>query len=294
MTGALLAAAAGIGFGAFQTLNRRAVQGIPDAVLGTFMQLLIAVAVLLALSLATQDLSELGRATTASLVWFALAGLVHFSLGWTLLNKSQIRIGAARTSPLLSTNPVFGAVVAAVVLRELPRLLAWVGIAAVTIGALVVSLGRVGDAGWGIQWRDSIWGLATALAWAVSPVMIREGLEGLRSPLLGVTVSMITAVLAYGLLLAVRGRGTRREIHWTSLSFKLLAGVFVALSTWLRWLALDYTEIAVVLALGLLSVPVVLFLSPLLVGRHVEHVTLQIWVGAALVVGGALVLVLAG
>ena len=294
MSGALLAAAAGIGFGAFQTLNRRAVQGIPDAVLATFLQLLIAVTVLVALSLATQDLGELGRATTASLLWFALAGLVHFSLGWTLLNKSQIRIGAARTSPLLSTNPLFGAVLAAAVLRELPRLLAWVGIAAVTVGALVVSLGRVGDAGWEIQWRDSGWGLATALAWAVSPLMIREGLEGLHSPLLGVTVSMVAAVLAYALLLAVRGRATRREIHWTSLWFKLAAGVFVALSTWLRWLALDYTEIAVVLALGLLSVPMVLFLSPLLVGRHVEHVTLQIWAGATLVVGGALVLVLAG
>jgi uncharacterized membrane protein len=53
-----------------------------------------------------------------------------------------------------------------------------------------------------------------------------------------------------------------------------------------------WEEIAVVLALGLLSVPIVLLLSPLLMGRHLERVTLQIWAGAALVVVGGLVLVL--
>ena len=76
-----------------------------------------------------------------------------------------------------------------------------------------------------------------------------------------------------------------------ALAFKLLAGVMVGLSVWARWAALDYTAIAVVLALGLLSVPVVLLLSPMLMGRHVERVNLQIWAGAGLVVVGGLVLV---
>ena len=46
------------------------------------------------------------------------------------------------------------------------------------------------------------------------------------------------------------------------------------------------------LALGLLSVPVVLTLSPLLMGRDVERVNTQIWAGGALVVAGGLLLVL--
>ena len=65
----------------------------------------------------------------------------------------------------------------------------------------------------------------------------------------------------------------------------------VGLSVWARWASLDYTSIAVVLALGLMSVPVVLLLSPMLMGRHVERVTLQIWLGAGLVVVGGLLLV---
>ena len=47
------------------------------------------------------------------------------------------------------------------------------------------------------------------------------------------------------------------------------------------------------LALNLLSVPVVLFLAPIIAGRHVERVTAGLWAGAGLVVSGALILVVA-
>ena len=151
MTGPALAAAAGLGFGVFQTLNRRAVGGMADAYLATFLQLLIALGVLVVASVATEDVGLLGEATTASLVWFGAAGLVHFFVGWTLLNMSQMRIGAARTSPLLSTNPVFGAAIAAVWLSEFPGFLPWIGILLVLAGAFVVSFERVAETGWGVE-----------------------------------------------------------------------------------------------------------------------------------------------
>jgi drug/metabolite transporter (DMT)-like permease len=270
------------------------VGGLGDAYVATFLQLLVALGVLLAATAATEDLGVLGDATALSLFYFSLAGVIHFSLGWTLLNMSQMRIGAARTSPLLATTPVFGAAIAVLVLQEVPSWLVWLGVALVTAGALVVSLERVVEEGrgWGVSWRDAAPGLITALAWATSPILIKEGLEGLPSPLLGLTLGMVVAVLAYAVALPLRPQvdgpalGSR-----ISLAFKLVAGVMVGLSVWARWAALDYTSIAVVLALGLLSVPIVLLLSPLLMGRHVEHVTLQIWLGAALVVVGGLVLV---
>lgn len=294
MAGTLLAAAAGVGFGVFQTLNRRAVGGMRDAYLATFLQLLIALVVLALATLATTDLGVLGEATTASLVFFALAGLIHFFVGWTLLNMSQMRIGAARTSPLLSTNPLFGAFVAGVTLREVPRLVAWLGIVLVLAGAFVVSLERVAETGWGVGWAESSFGLGTALAWAVSPVLIKEGLEGLASPLLGLTIGMVAAVAAYAILVLARGRPERGALgSRAALAFKLVAGIMVGLSVWARWVSLDTTGVAVVLALGLLSVPVVLLFSPVLMGRHVERVTPQVWGGAGLVVAGGLVLVLA-
>jgi drug/metabolite transporter (DMT)-like permease len=293
VTGPALAAAAGLGFGVFQTLNRRAVGGMADAYLATFLQLLVALVVLLAASLATEDTRILGDATTLSLVYFSLAGLIHFSVGWTLLNVSQMRIGAARTSPLLATNPVFGAAIGVIILRELPGILAWLGIALIVAGAFVVSLERVAETGWGVDWRDTVPGLATAFSWAISPLLIKEGLEGLASPLLGLTLGMVVAVVAYAAALPLRPRVAGRALgSWGALSFKLAAGLMVGLSVWARWESLDYSEIAVVLALGLLSIPVVLVLSPVLMGRHVERVTWHVWLGAAFVIVGSLILLL--
>jgi uncharacterized membrane protein len=73
-----------------------------------------------------------------------------------------------------------------------------------------------------------------------------------------------------------------------ALSFKLLAGVLVGLSTWARWIALDLAEVATVLALSLVSVPIVNLFSPLLVGRQLERVTAQVWLGSSLIIGGSL------
>jgi drug/metabolite transporter (DMT)-like permease len=294
VTGPALAAAAGLGFGIFQTLNRRAVGGMNDAYLATFLQLLVALGVLVAASATTEDIGLLGEATTASLVWFSAAGLVHFFVGWTFLNMSQMRIGAARTSPLLSTNPVFGAAIAAVWLSEVPDAFQWLGILLVLAGAFVVSLERVAETGWGVDWRDAAPGLATALAWSISPLFIKKGLDGLSSPLLGLTLGMLVAVVFYAAALPLRPRAVGAAIgSWQALGFKLLAGVMVGLSVWARWVSLDYSAVAVVLALGLLSVPVVLTLSPVLMGRQVERVNAQIWAGGLLVVGGGIVLVLA-
>jgi uncharacterized membrane protein len=131
--------------------------------------------------------------------------------------------------------------------------------------------------------------------WAISPVFTVEGLEGLDSPLLGVTLGMVASVVAYWLIVMGRGASLRgAAIAREVLVFKVLAGVLVALATWWRWLAIDGTDVAVVLALALVSVPIVLFLSPLLVGRHLERVTPKVWVGAGLVVAGGLALIATG
>jgi hypothetical protein len=120
-----------------------------------------------------------------------------------------------------------------------------------------------------------------------------QGFDGIRSPLLGVSIGLVAATAAYAAALAVRGSGLG-TIPRGALSLKLVAALFVAFATWWRWIALDDAPVGVVLALGLLSVPVVLFLAPLVVGAHLEHVTARVWAGSALVLGGALTLIAVG
>jgi uncharacterized membrane protein len=142
-----------------------------------------------------------------------------------------------------------------------------------------------------ISWQKSLAGLGTALSFAVAAVFIRGGLEALPSPLLGVTIGMIVTTIAYaGLLLFQRRPLRRASLSRDVVVFQLLAAVFVALATWARWIALNMAPVAVVLTLGRLNVPVVILLSPFLVGHHLERVTVRVWVGSALIIIGSLIL----
>jgi drug/metabolite transporter (DMT)-like permease len=290
VTAALWAVASGVGFGLFQSLNRRALVDMEDPYVATFLNVAIAAAALLAVTLATQDVGRLLHAGAWALAAFAGAGIVHFLFGWTFLSVSQRRIGAARTSPLLTMSPVFALGAAAIAFGQLPGPAALAAIAPMVAGAYVV-------AGGGRQARaaDVAPGLACALMWGVSPVLTLKGLDRLDAPLLGVTLGMLASVVAYGVFLLGRGRrlGTA-GIAPRVLAFKVGAGLLIAFATWSRWLALDGADAAVVLSLALVSVPIVLCVSPLLVGRHLERVTRRVWLGAGLVVGGALALLAVG
>jgi len=338
MSGAVWATVAGVGFGLFQSVNRQAVRGL-DVWQSTFLQLAVSSVVLLAGTLATGDLAGLAGVPPLALAAFFGAGLIHFSVGWTLLNASQKRIGAARTSPLLAATPLFGSILAAVTLGEVPGIVTVLGMLLI-VGGVYVTVGtgeppasrpdgleapggsEDGSAATpaarperaaaaegaasaeaaaaaalspGSRWRGSLFGLGTAACWAVSPLLIRKGLAGVPSPGLGVTISMVAATIPQGVVVALRRRrGLGEPPLWDALAYKLAAGVLVGLSTWTRWEALALTPVAVVLALGLLSVPTVILVAPPLVGRAEEPITRRIVAGAVLVVVGSLVLVLRG
>jgi drug/metabolite transporter (DMT)-like permease len=203
---------------------------------------------------------------------------------------------------LIGTTPLFAAALAAFTLREIPGLLTLGGIAMMVGGVFLVSNGSSedgeGDGGGKPQsaaaiWRASWLGLSAAFCWAISPIFIRAGLKELPSPLLGVTVGVAASALGYAfVLLWQRERWAGVAVAGEAWFFKLVAGVLVGLSTWARWIALDLTRVAVVLAVSMVSVPVVILLSPFVSGKQGERVTLKLWIGAGLIVGGALLLIL--
>jgi drug/metabolite transporter (DMT)-like permease len=289
VSGVLWATASGIGFGLFQSLNRRAIRGIEDPWVSTFLQLSVATAVLAVASVASEDLGQLADASGKSIAIFAVAGVIHFVLGWLLLNVSQMRIGASRTAPLITLTPLFGVALAAVTLGELPSAAALAAIAPIMVGAWLLASRGSGDVR--IE-RDSVFAFGTAFMWALSAVLTVEALEGLDSPLLGVTLGLLAATATLGGALLARGSfGAVRSIASGTLALKLFAAVLVAFATWFRLLALDETDVAVVLATNLIGVPITLVLAPLLVGRHLEQADARVWGGGALVVAGVLALI---
>lgn len=152
---------------------------------------------------------------------------------------------------------------------------------------------------WGID-RSRIvgylYGIATAACWATSPILIREGLVGLPSPLWGVTVGLAVAALGFALWLWLkRPRPLPRGSRWSGLDpmikvaigFQVLAGLASGLGSVARTIAIDVAPVVVVVPLVQTASLWTIVFAWLLLGRHVERVTPKLVFGAVLVVAGA-------
>jgi MYXO-CTERM domain-containing protein len=308
MSGVAAAAISGVTFGVFQVVNRSALVEM-DVLASTFIQL-AASSVFMLTVLMVQGTPGVSTLSASAVGNFTIAGLIHFLGGWTLLNMSQKRLGAARTSPLLATTPLFGTFLAAVALDEVPGIVPLGGVALIVAGVYLTQLDRVralrvaastggvetnGDGGPDASWWLPLLGVGAAFSWALSPIFIRRGLEEVDDPILGVTIGILAAMVSFGVVVLVARRGrsltasSRRALVW-----KVVAGFLVGLATWSRWYALGLAPVAAVLGLGLLTVPIVLVLAPLVSGRHLERITAPVLAGSSFVVGGALVLILRG
>jgi drug/metabolite transporter (DMT)-like permease len=151
---------------------------------------------------------------------------------------------------------------------------------------------------WGIE-RTSIagylFGIATAACWAASPILIRKGLIGLRSPLWGVTVGLAVAAIGFMAWLWVRRPESDVRPSWRTMDrriklaiwFQVVAGLASAVGSIGRTIAIDVAPVVVVVPLVQTASLWTIVFAPLMLGRHVERVTPKLVLGAVLVVAGA-------
>ena len=289
VSGTTWAVIAGIGFGFFQPLNRRVNRDL-DPYACTFVVLATGAVMVIALALFTSDLSLLAEAPIESFGWFAIAGVVQFAGGWTMVSLSQRRDGAAKTGAAAGAMPVISTLLAAVFLSEVPPAITVVGVLLVVSGVTVLSFRNET----GISIREIPWfGVLAATSWALSPVFVRFGREGLPDPLLGVAIGFLAAFAFYAVALGSTGRAQHIRAVWPRRIPALLAGFSIAVAIGTQWTAFDLIEIAVATSIMQISVPIVVLTAPLIVGTEFEKLTLPLVIGTILVVGGSTLTVLA-
>jgi drug/metabolite transporter (DMT)-like permease len=291
------ALAAATGFALFQLVNRRALTGV-DVYRGTAALLAVGSVLLLVISGLTGGLGGLADASVATLLYAAGAAFLHFFVGWTLLAWSQVRLGVARTGILIGTVPLFGALVAAAALDEPLTSFGVVGLLLVVAGVGVVSargghtVSRPADVRAGV-----LAGLATALCWSVSPVLIRQALAGLPSPLAGAGIGMLACAVVYAAMVLLLGtaRSERPPIERRTVRLLVLGGILVSLAIWMQSTAYDLLPVATVLALLQLTPVTVVLLAVRLGGDVLSPMAARrLWIGTVLTVVGSLILVLLG
>lgn len=141
-----------------------------------------------------------------------------------------------------------------------------------------------------------VFGVATALCWATSPVLIRKGLIGLPSPLWGVTIGLAVATAVFAAWMLVRPSepsvrlwpwGSVHRVIKLALWFQVLAGLASTVGSIGRTVAIDIASVVLVVPLVQTTSLWTIVLAPMMLGRHVEHVSARLAWGAILVVGGA-------
>jgi drug/metabolite transporter (DMT)-like permease len=271
-------------FGFTQVLNRKSNQ-LVGAFRTAFGLLAVAELVLIALALATGEAARLPGAPLWALACFAGAAFFHFGAGWTLLALSQQKVGVARTGALVSGAPLVGALIAASFLDEPLTPVLLVGVLVVVTGVALLSLSGARHRGG--RWARPWYALTVAVLWGTSPLLIRLGLRGLDSPLLGLAVGIGATVVVYGLgLLALRSRlGTASQPR-AARRFMVAGGITGASAIAAQWISFDLTTIAIALSVQQLAALVVVALVPFAFPEPAERLNLLLVAGAVAITGG--------
>jgi drug/metabolite transporter (DMT)-like permease len=113
--------------------------GVP---IGTSIMLAMGSVTTILIALFVEGTQILLTASLTGLLYFAIAGAIHFVGGWGFMNASASRIGATRVSAMASLTPLFAAILAFFTLDETLNWYVATGILLITIGIYLTATSR--------------------------------------------------------------------------------------------------------------------------------------------------------
>lgn len=292
MLGVLVAVISSICFGANSVLARRGT-ALARPRIGVLITLIMGPPTFLIVAVAFGQLGRLGEFTLLSLLALAVAGVIHFVLGRSLNYNTVSLLGASRASILANASPLMSVGLAVLLLREEITANILVGAALTVLGPILI-----GQSSGGSQRplearalrRGMLMGLAAALCYGISPLLIKFALRQASLPLAGSLVSYIAAFAVLGSTLL--HPSVRHELVHSStkgLLWYAAAGMAVNMAQLFRYVALSIAPVSLVAPLIQLSTLFTLFLS-FGMNRRIEALDKFTVSGAVLVVVGAVIL----
>jgi len=97
---------------------------------------------------------------------------------------------------------------------------------------------------------------------------------------------------SYAAVLTITRRWNASLLPRSNLLWIGVAGVLSAAAIAAQWTSYSLIAIAVAITLMQLSVPVVILTAPVIVGMHMERITVSVVSGALLIVAGSIIVVL--
>lgn len=220
-------------------------------------------------------------------IYFMLGGCLQPLIARVLYYVGLTRLGTSRAGPLRGSEPLFATALAVFFLQERPTASVYMGTLIIVAGVWFISMRHQGEPHW--RYFDLVFPIGAAMAAAISQNLRKAGLQILPDPFVGAAVSTSISLVLHFLFFAATGRVDDLRIQRQSIPFFACAALLAAMSQVLNFVSLSKGEVSALVPLfNTTPLFIVLFSSIFL--REVEQVTWRIVFGAALMVGGAVII----
>ena len=291
MEGVLWAILGAIGFGSASVFARLGLKEINTRT-GTAISVIVnfIIAGILTLILELDGIRDLSR---MAFLWFIIAAILTFPLARVLNYQSVRMLGAAKSAAIVSTQPMFSAILAILILHETSNWFIGIGTVAIVLSVMSIVIDR--QKGTTLEMENVSQGIAlavcSAFCYALTSLTTKIIVNDHTTPLIGVTGSLMFGSLV---MVAISGKDLITPFKGPKgpLISLILTGVSSGVGITSTFFAMSYSPIIVVAPL-LATYPVfTLALSPILLRKLdilspiVVISTITIVIGVVLIVFG--------
>ena len=284
---------AAIGFGLGTIFIRVATQRIP-APTATLFAVISSVPIAIIPALALHS-SEIFEQSWEAYAWFALMGAMGYPIAFVFLNVAIKMVGAARTAPFSSVQPIFAFTLGTIFLGERPGLLVAMGTPIIVAGLVLVLTSRVSGDGPERFSRAGLLGylLATtsSATFASRDVIIRHVVSGVASSLITSAYALTMGSVMLLTLTLPSAIRSFRGVPPRYIMMCVLTGVCQGVAVVSLFQALSRAPVTVISPILATSSLFVLVLAHFTLSR-MESVTIPLVIGTILTVAGVAFVVL--
>lgn len=221
------------------------------------------------------------------MIYYLISGCMQPLFARALFYEGITRIGVARAGPLRGVEPLFATAIAIAFFHEQPGWLVFLGTILIVTSLWLISGKREGEKAWRLI--DTIFPISAALISAVSQSLRKQALLVIPDPFVAVAmVTTVSLILLLGFLFFT-GRTQQLKMERDGFRFFLCAALIATLAQVANFIALGRGEISVIIPLLNTTPLFTVFFSALFL-RAVETINARIVLGAALMVGGVVLI----
>jgi drug/metabolite transporter (DMT)-like permease len=222
-----------------------------------------------------------------AMIYYVISGCMQPLFARALFYQGITRIGIARAGPLRGIEPLFATAIAVILLHERPGWLVFLGTILIVGSLWLISGKQRGDTKWRLI--DTLFPIGAALISATSQTLRKQALAIIPDPIVAVAmVTTVSLILLSGFILVTR-RTAQLRMERDGFLYFFCAALIAASAQVANFIALGRGQLSVIIPLLNTTPLFTVFFSAVFL-RNVETVNSRIVFGAALMVGGVVLI----